>query len=394
MAKTAEETKRNYLNHAEQLGGKCLPEVIIMLDLADDVGEENGASCMSLDLHGNKRNVQNEMYRDRISDEAVSLLVKPLMDHNIFIVGLNLGYNLITGEGAAVIGKYLEVTNALKTLILSYNDIDAAGAAAIAKGLQMNDSLTELRLDGNKFGNEGGMAIAGALQVNDTLSILNMDDTDLTAQTLVAFTTVLKTHRSLLNIHLGRPLLKSLQEETTVHIGKMLETNNCLQEIHITKHGMCNSGAQQLMKFISDNMYLLHLDLSCNSISRDGIKAIAEYLGRSPQLEVLNLGYNRAEDDGAIDIAEALRSNMNLKTLVLCSNSLSDFGLCALAKVLKNTTALQQLFIWGNKFGNDASQAFMDLTVGEVPRLAPEDTDVRAYVVDGVPCLARLASPY
>ena len=39
-------------------------------------------------------------------------------------------------------------------------------------------------------------------------------------------------------------------------------------------------------------------------------------------------------------------------------------------------------------------QAFMELTTGDYPRLLEENTDVKSYVVDNVPHLARIYSPY
>lgn len=388
---TAKQTKENYIANATANDKQYIKEIAFILDRAE---ETSFSVSMQLDLHGNKRNDQNEIYRERMTDSDVCVLLDSFKQ-NTFITGLNLGYNNIGDEGAVAIEKYLSETNALKTLILSYNSIGPVGAERIAKGLQLNDSLISLQLDGNKFGNDGGMAIAGALQVNDCLEELDLNDTDMTTQTVIAFTTVLKSNRGLLNVHLGRPLLTSQQEETTVHIAKMLEVNTRLTELHITKHGMMNFGAEQLMDHLKHNTVLLHLDLSCNRISRDGIKCIADYLGTNPQLQVLNLAYNRAEDDGAKYLAEALRSNMSLLTLVLCSNTLTDDGLCALAKTVQSGNQyLRQLYIWGNKIGIPAAQAFMELTDSNVPRLMPDDTDVRAYVVDGQPYLARLASPY
>lgn len=387
---TAKQTKDNYISFAETSSKQYIKEIAFILDRA----EENDRVSMQLDLHGNKRNDRNEMYRERMTDDDLCTLLSSLKS-NTFITGINVGYNHIGDVGAAAIEKYLSETNALKTLILSYNEIGARGAEHIAKGLQLNDSLTCLKLDGNKFGNDGGMAVAGALQVNDSLEELDLNDTDMSTQTVIAFTTVLKSNRGLLSVHLGRPILTSTQEETTVHIAKMLEVNTRLKELHITKHDMRNYGAGQLMDHVKHNTTILHLDLSCNRISRDGIACIANYLAKNPQLQILNLAYNRAEDDGAKSLAEALKSNMSLTTLVLCSNTLTDDGLCALATVLqKGNQYLRQLFIWGNKIGIPAAQAFMELTDGAVPRLMPDDTDVRAYVVDDLPYLARLASPY
>ena len=348
-----------------------------------------------LELHGNKRNERNEMYRKRLNHKDVDVFCHTLLG-DTFVVHLDIGFNEIGDEGAIILGKFLLDNKCfLQGLNLRYNDIGPAGCQEIAKGLQMNETLRSLGLDGNKFGNVGGLAIAGALQVNYTLEELNLNDTDLTNQSIIAFTTVLKANNTLKVLNLSRPLLKSEQEETTIHLAKMLEVNQRLEEIHLSKHRMTNDGVQKLIEHVIDNRLLLHLDLSCNSLSRDGVKCIAQFLKTDPPLKILNLGFNRAEDQGVVFLSEALaKKNFTLATLILCSNSLTDVGLCSIAKTLHTNNTLIQLYIWGNKIGKDASTAFKELTEGIVPRLAAGDTDVRAYVVDDVAYLAQLASPY
>lgn len=393
----AETTKNIYMKAASEQGKEINKEILFLIDRADAEDSIHSIcieSGFNLRLHGNKRNERNEMYREKVDDEEVQVLYLTLKT-NTFITGLDLGYNVITDDGAATLGNLLQETHALQLLILSYNDFGVKGTTEIAKGLQMNETLKVLKLDGNKCGVYGGMAIAGALQVNMTLEELNLNNTEQGTQSIVAFTTVLKANGSLKCLDLGRPLLHTQQEETTVHVAKMLEVNIRINEIHLSKHSMVNFGAERLMEHIADNIALLHVDLSCNRISRDGIKCIAKYLKGNPPLQILNLAYNRAEDDGALYLSDALASgNFSLLTLVLCSNTLTDKGLCALAKSLYSNATLRQLYIWGNSIEAAASQAFLELTQGVVPRLDVGDTDVRAYVVDDVPYLARVASPY
>lgn len=115
--------------------------------------------------------------------------------------------------------------------------------------LQLNSSLRSLILAGNKFGNKGGMYVASMLQVNVTLEHINVADTDLVgkyifdahtrcivlmiywnvwqgAESVIAFATVLNQNSSVTYLNINRPLIQSRQEETTVHIAKMLKVRN------------------------------------------------------------------------------------------------------------------------------------------------------------------------
>jgi len=390
---TAQETKSLYLE-------LCLEKEIdvnqecLFLICQEEEKDEFEPDSRIIHLHGNKRNEKNEIYRNRINDKELGLYCS-LFKTCTYLNGIDLGYNLITDEGGKIIGTLLEETVALQTLIISYNDIGVFGTTAIARGIQMNETLLTLKMDGNKFGRVGGLALAGALQVNTTLEELDITNTEQDTQSLIALATVLKANTSVKILHAGRPILHSYQEETTIHFAKMLEVNRRIVEIHLPKHGITNFGVEQLTNHMVDNFTLLHLDLSCNQISRDGIKAISTFLMDNPPLRVLNVAYNRAEDDGAIALSDALsNSNLTLETLVLCSNSLTGKGLCALTKALAINSVLKQLYIWGNHLDTPACQAFKDVMKGDVPRLLAEDTDVKPYVVDDVPYLARVSSPY
>ena len=51
------------------------------------------------------------------------------------------------------------------------------------------------------------------------------------------------------------------QEETTVHMAKMLKVNVRLREIHLAHYDMRDFGAERLKENLIDNLTLTHLDL-------------------------------------------------------------------------------------------------------------------------------------
>lgn len=53
----------------------------------------------------------------------------------------------------------------------------------------------------------------------------------------------------------------NFQEETTVHVAKMLKVNVRLREIHLTHYDMRDFGAERLKENLTDNLTLTHLDL-------------------------------------------------------------------------------------------------------------------------------------
>ena len=162
---------------------------------------------------------------------------------------------------------------------MRYNDIGSIGATALSEALQvkhcitnsiklcfyyckLNSSVDTLLMNGNKIGQDGGMQIASMLQVNDVITILSLADADLTTDCIIAFATILRANQTVVSIDLSNPLLHSQQEDTTHHVAYMLEVNKCLKELKLQKHGMTDSGAEVLCRFLKRNHSLIRLDIS------------------------------------------------------------------------------------------------------------------------------------
>ena len=55
---------------------------------------------------------------------------------------------------------------------------------------------------------------------------------------IIAFATVLNYNETLQGLNLDRPVLRTLGEEPTVHISKMLRVNSSLRSISLKNHGI------------------------------------------------------------------------------------------------------------------------------------------------------------
>ncbi|NXX33649.1 LRC34 protein, partial [Nicator chloris] len=325
----------------------------------------------------------------RITDDDLGVLIS-VLDEAAFVTGLDLAYNLLTDAAAETIATFLQENSTLRYLNLMFNDIGTSGAELIAGALHSNQSLVHLRMTGNKIGNQGGMFFASMLKTNSTLEKLDLGDCDVGLQCLMATAIALTQNKSLKAINLNRPLLSSQQEETTVHIARMLRSNSSLVELHLGKHGMKNFGVERLCDALYKNSTLRYLDLSCNNITSDGVKFLGELLKRNKTLEILDLTANRIEDDGAIYLSEALATrNMTLQALSVVSNNITGKGLLALAQAMESNVKLSHIYIWGNKIDGSTCAAFSDL-IG-IGRLQLDCTDVVPYEVDGQVLLAELS---
>uniref|UniRef100_A0A8D2PYT5 Leucine rich repeat containing 34 n=1 Tax=Zosterops lateralis melanops TaxID=1220523 RepID=A0A8D2PYT5_ZOSLA len=365
----------HYVQACRDLSQPENPFVAHVLQEADKNGEITKG--MTLKLAGNNHLVPVP----RVTDDDIAALI--CLPYSSSFSGLDLAYNLLTDAGAQIIAAFLQV---LRYLNLMFNDIGTSGAELIAEALHSNQSLVHLRMTGNKIGNQGGMFFASMLRINSTLEKLDLGDCDLGLHCLIATSIALTQNKSLKAINLNRPLLSSQQEETTVHVARMLRINSSLVELHLGKHGMKNFGVERLCEALYGNSSLRYLDLSCNSITYDGVKSLGELLKRNKTLRILDLSANRIEDNGAIYLSEALATrNMTLHALSVVSNNITDEGLVALAHALQANTTLTHIYIWGNKIGTNASVLI------EMGRLEQGCTDVVPYEVDGEVFLAELS---
>ncbi|XP_062336401.1 leucine-rich repeat-containing protein 34 [Osmerus eperlanus] len=353
-----------------------------ILDVLQETEGRIGNLTIKLTGNDRLRRVQ------KLTDNDALALSRALRN-NQSVTGLDVRYNSLTDEGARHLADLLQENAALQCLDLMCNDIQADGAQLIAKSLLHNGALVSLRLTGNKIGNKGAMHFASMLQVNTTLQELDVADCDLGTQSVIAFAIMLNNNKSLCSVNVSRPLLFSQQDETAVHMSRMLVVNQTLRELHLGKMGMSDFGVERLAEALGTNHSLRYLDLRCNRVSRDGAKCLAELLKRNATLEILDLSSNRIEDDGALYLSEAVAlPGCSLRALSVPSNNIGSEGLVALARAMQSSSTLTHIYIWGNRLYQPVCQAFNSLIASG--RLPAAHTDVSVYEVDGRLCLAEV----
>ncbi|XP_054336958.1 leucine-rich repeat-containing protein 34 isoform X3 [Pongo pygmaeus] len=360
--------QEHYSNLCMEKSQKINPFILHILQEVDEEIKKGLAAGITLNIAGNNRLVPVER-----------------------VTGLDVGYNLLCDVGAYYAAKLLQKQLNLIYLNLMFNDIGPEGGELIAKVLHKNRTLKYLRMTGNKIENKGGMFFAAMLQINSSLEKLDLGDCDLGMQSVIAFATVLTRNQAIKAINLNRPILYGEQEESTVHVGRMLKENHCLVALHMCKHDIKNSGIQQLCDALYLNSSLRYLDVSCNKITHDGMVYLADVLKSNTTLEVIDLCFNRIENAGANYLSETLTShNRSLKALSVVSNNIEGEGLVALSQSMKTNLTFSHIYIWGNKFDEATCVAYSDLI--QMGCLKPDNTDVEPFVVDGRVYLAEVSN--
>ncbi|WP_425363703.1 hypothetical protein [Candidatus Tisiphia endosymbiont of Hybos culiciformis] len=90
------------------------------------------------------------LYRERIGNEEVKLLIQALEKYTNTVIEIDLSHNHISKEGAGLIACFLEKNSSVMHIDLRWNKIDNDGARLILQALRKNNTVTEMDLFGNK----------------------------------------------------------------------------------------------------------------------------------------------------------------------------------------------------------------------------------------------------
>mmetsp|Transcript_37095 Transcript_37095/g.58590 ORF Transcript_37095/g.58590 Transcript_37095/m.58590 type:complete len:426 (-) Transcript_37095:70-1347(-) len=325
-------------------------------------------------------------FTSRIGDEDLLILSKVFYVASPFLCRLDLSYNLIGDDGAKYLASLMGPrAEALSSVQLRSNAIGPEGCQALCEVLR-STPLKRFDISMNPLGKEGGLMLVSLVQRSPNLLELFMGDTEADIDVLVSLAAVLRRHPSQLAVlDVQNPRISTLQEDHTVHIGKMMRSNTNITELYLGKQRMRDEGARQLVDFLLENKVLRVLDLRCNELGAVSAYCLGTLLAHGSQLVSLNLSCNRIGEknnvDGAKALAEGLVHNSHLEHLDLNHNELCGQALSLLGESLQHSTKLVSLRLFHNHWDQPSSYLFHTLLTGR-SKGVPLKADFRTSEVD------------
>ncbi|XP_051865121.1 NACHT, LRR and PYD domains-containing protein 3-like isoform X2 [Pristis pectinata] len=224
----------------------------------------------------------------------------------------------------------------IQRLWLNHSDLNGPEAENLAYALTANRSLTELDLGGNTLGDSGVKLLSAALRNPECkiqrLWLWRVDLTDSGAEDLAS---ALSTNRSLTELDLG---YNDLGDSGVKLMCASLRDPECkIQKLDLSRVGLTDSGAVDLVSALGTNRSLTELDLGYNELGDSGVKHLSVAL-RDAECKIQRLGLtcNDLTASCAEDLASALSANPWLMELKLGINELGDLGVKLLSVELSN----------------------------------------------------------
>jgi len=306
-------------------------------------------------------------FSSRLDDDDMPVLGAALQAVASCLSRLDLSCNLLTDAGAQTLAStLLSRATRLTSLSLRSNSIGPKGCAAVCEALRACPELRELDFAFNPLGREGGMCVVNFLRSSPNLLQLRLHDCEADIDAVIGVAeALLGTDMQLQVCNIENPRIQTLQEEHTVHLGRMLRVNANLTELSLGKIKMRDEGVRQLVSFLIENKTLRKLDLRCNELRSDGAKHLAILLEQDCQLSALDVSSNSlghmSNVDGAKAIARALTCNRMLQELSLDRNSLCGEALQAIADAIDQNSTLKLITLYHNAWDVASSQKFQEI---------------------------------
>eukprot|EP00405_Crypthecodinium_cohnii_P026566 CAMPEP_0206498430 /NCGR_PEP_ID=MMETSP0324_2-20121206/50982_1 /ASSEMBLY_ACC=CAM_ASM_000836 /TAXON_ID=2866 /ORGANISM="Crypthecodinium cohnii, Strain Seligo" /LENGTH=602 /DNA_ID=CAMNT_0053984601 /DNA_START=117 /DNA_END=1926 /DNA_ORIENTATION=+ len=372
---------QDYENACKQSGRKV--NVLIRRSLHESI--QAGKDTFFLEAPGNHKLV----FTCRLGDADMTVFSKVFSPAAYHLQRLDLSHNLLSDDGVRLLAQSLLHNGRgqkLKALSLRSNDIGPSGSAALCEALVQCRSLLRFDISHNPLGRDGGLVVVEYLRHAPSLLELFMQDTEADIVVLVAIAEALWNPQLNLKVcNIENPRIQTLQEDHTVHLGRMLRVNTRLSEIYLGKVKMRDEGVRQLVSFLLENKTLRILDLRCNELGADGAKHLAVLLSSDCQLSHLYLSANKIGEkcnvSGAAALADSLLHNRMLKHLDLNHNSLCGPALKAIADAVEQTSMLESIALFHNQWDQPSSYKFRQI-LQDHARIIPLKADFITSEVD------------
>ncbi|KAF4314884.1 hypothetical protein JM18_009601 [Phytophthora kernoviae] len=218
-------------------------------------------------------------FYNNMSGDGGAIALAKLLPLSPELTDLRFSATRAQRAGSLAFATALASLNKLEKLDLSDNTFKAEGALAIAKAVKGSPNLVDVNLRDAALEDEGMVAIADALReggVAAEIASLDVSGNDLTAESMTALATMLRSCTALRVLHVEENELGSKGAKT---LAKGLKVSSpALEKVVVNVNEIGASGALALVKAIVDKKAFVSLEIDGNQISADGVASMVTIL--------------------------------------------------------------------------------------------------------------------
>ena len=262
------------------------------------------------------------------------------------ITSLDLRYNMIGGNGAEELSKFLDTCSTLSELHLTKNWLGEQGVRSLARGLQTSSTtLTTVNLQRVNMQDDGATAFARILLKLVVVEHIDISSNDIREQGMTALAHGLASakHLRVLNISDNKvgPAVAKLDE--------VLRACPELSDLCMNSIELTDAGAASMEAAWGGHEQLTCLRMRANELCAHGLASIARLLLRYGRLRDLDLSNNHShEEHGWRSLCDCFAQLTALQRLALEECGLRQSTMLSIASGVIDFKALRCLRLDGN----------------------------------------------
>ena len=272
-----------------------------------------------------------------LNPEEVAVLLEGMKNLTSLTI-LNIGFNEMSNETATILASILSCNISLQELNLCKCSLQTEGAVYIFNAITSHPHLSSLNIGYNKISNEAAAVLASMLSCNISLQKLMLNKCSLQTEGTMDIFNAITNHSRLLVLDIGD---NEISNKAAAVLASMLSCNISLQKLMLHKCSLQTEGTMDIFNAITNHSHLLVLDIGDNEISNKAAAVLASMLSCNISLHKLNLCKCSLQTEGAMNIFNAIINHSHLSVLDAGENNdVGDEAAVALRAVLSSNPKL------------------------------------------------------
>lgn len=233
------------------------------------------------------------------------------------------------------------LTTPLISISLRNNELDHTCFPSIVHFIQSTGTLQELDFVGTKCGDDAVKILSEGISISTSIVRLNLSNCKISDDGGEILVNSLMTNKVCRELNLS---FNTLGLKTSLSFAVVLKSNKTLESLDLSHNSLHEQDAiVNVMKGLTANRALKHLNLSWNSLSGEPLGKSFPKAFRASTLTTLNFEYNRLASFEFNKLSNGLKKSQSIKELYISDNCFDEEDDETLLKIFYSKSPLELL---------------------------------------------------